>query len=79
MCVYVCTQPQQSPESLNDPHAPYSYATEDIVWRNVFLFIWLHTLAVYGIFLIATGHVKWQTTFTGNVIRSDHMLRNAQY
>lgn len=58
------TQPQ-SIELLNDPHAPYSYATEDIVWRNVFLFIWLHSAALYGIWLIGTGQVKWQTTFTG--------------
>jgi stearoyl-CoA desaturase (delta-9 desaturase) len=33
----------------------------DIVWRNVFLFIYLHGAAAYGAYLWVKGEVMWQT------------------
>ncbi|ODN03861.1 Acyl-CoA Delta(11) desaturase [Orchesella cincta] len=36
-------------------------ATVDIVWRNVFLFVYLHVFSAYGLYLLFTGQVLWQT------------------
>lgn len=36
----------------------------DIVWRNVFGMIYLHTFAFYGIYLFFTV-VQWKTAFFG--------------
>ncbi|CAG7732389.1 unnamed protein product [Allacma fusca] len=36
-----------------------------LVWRNVFLFIYLHTAAFYGAYLWLSGQVMWQTFLWG--------------
>jgi stearoyl-CoA desaturase (delta-9 desaturase) len=33
----------------------------DLVWRNIYLFIYLHIAAAYGLYLLVTGNVMWQT------------------
>lgn len=38
----------------------------DIVWRNVILFAYLHTAALYGGYLWLSGQVMWQTFLWGN-------------
>lgn len=38
-----------------------------IVWRNVFLFVYLHLAAVYGGYLFITGQVMWQTFLWGKL------------
>ncbi len=37
----------------------------DLVWRNIYLFIYLHIAAAYGLYLLATGNVMWQTVIWG--------------
>lgn len=37
----------------------------DIVWRNIILFTYLHTAALYGGYLWVTGQVMWQTFLWG--------------
>jgi len=37
----------------------------EIVWRNIFLFAYLHTAALYGGYLWVTGEVMWQTFVWG--------------
>lgn len=34
-----------------------------VVWRNVILFVLLHSYAVYGIYLCISGQSRWQTVF----------------
>lgn len=41
----------------------------DIVWRNVFLFIYLHILSAYGLYLLVTGQVMWQTIIWSKFVR----------
>lgn len=33
----------------------------DLVWRNIYLFIYLHAAAAIGLYLLVTGQVMWQT------------------
>lgn len=37
----------------------------DLVWRNIYLFIYLHIAAAYGLYLFVTGNVMWQTVIWG--------------
>jgi len=36
-----------------------------IAWRNVIFFIYLHLAAVYGLFLVFTGQIMWETIVWG--------------
>lgn len=40
----------------------------DLVWRNIYLFIYLHIAAAYGLYLFVTGQVMWQTVIWGEYI-----------
>ena len=40
-------------------------AKVQIVWRNIGLFVFLHSGALYGLFLCLTGQVMWQTAVFG--------------
>jgi hypothetical protein len=33
----------------------------EIVWRNVWLFVYLHAAALVGLYLFFTGQVQWKT------------------
>lgn len=50
-------------ESISIPKVigtDYSYKHK-IVWRNAIGFAIMHLLALWGVVLFLTGHVKWQT------------------
>lgn len=49
------------------PPSTYSYKWEDVVWRNVIAFIYLHVSSFYGMYLIATGQVKLSTFIFGEL------------
>ena len=42
----------------------------DIVWKNVYLFIYLHIASAYGLYLLVTGQVMWQTIIWGKPLLS---------
>lgn len=45
----------------------YGQGGVDIVWRNVILFAYLHTAALYGGYLWVSGQVMWQTFLWGKL------------
>lgn len=38
---------------------------EDIVWRNVIIFAYMHLSCIYAIYLVATGQVMLKTWILG--------------
>ena len=50
-----------------DKNANYSAKVSEIVWRNVIIFIVLHVLAIWGLWLYAVGELKWQTVIVGYI------------
>jgi len=39
----------------------------EIVWRNVWLFAYLHAAALVGLYLLAIGQVQWKTVVWGKL------------
>jgi len=45
---------------IYDIHSDY-FPKLEIVWRNVALFVYLHTAALIGLYFLFTGQVQWKT------------------
>lgn len=43
-----------------------SWTFDDLVWKNIFFFVYLHLGSFYGIYQILTGQCKLATIFMGN-------------
>ncbi|KAL0274799.1 UNVERIFIED_CONTAM: hypothetical protein PYX00_002838 [Menopon gallinae] len=64
-----CSKVSSSPEenrSNRDGHEDEEHYEWNICWRNVLAFLYLHVTAVYGLFLLLTGHVMLYT-FVWNI------------
>ncbi len=51
----------------------HGHAGVEMVWRNVILFAYLHTAALYGGYLWVSGQVMWQTFVWGKLINLNYV------
>lgn len=57
----------KSTENVETQVDMHGTASRHIVWRNVILFLYLHSAALYGGYLWISGQVMWQTFLWGTV------------
>lgn len=65
LCVNFHDQIYPAAVDESEKDVPYSYVYDDIVWRNVMLFIVLHVLALWGIYYVLVGRIRIVGCFAG--------------
>lgn len=59
-------QPVKSTTGLTAPLVKPIQRQYQIVWRNIFIFIYLHIAAFYGLYYLITLKAQWRTVLWGN-------------